>query len=287
MIIVPQRTRSIGAFEVRRILPFSQCRSVGHFVFLDDFGPVQMSKQADILPHPHIGLATVTFLFSGQLIHRDSLGSKQLIKPGEINLMTAGKGIVHSERVPTESETEKLLGVQAWLALPEKYEDVEPSFYHYDNLPEIKSQDFQMKVLIGELFGIKSPVETFSDAVYAHCHLKAGARMKFSDYIEEIGIYILSGEIAVENQSFTSGNLLVFKDDESVVLSSLTSSEFLVIGGEKLEKPRYMWWNFVSSSQEKLEEAKRKWERLEFPLIFDDKDEFIPLPEKTAQATPL
>ncbi|MCX7639110.1 MAG: pirin family protein [Pyrinomonadaceae bacterium] len=288
LIVIPKRTRKIGAIEVKRLLPYSKYRSVGPFIFFDHFGPVAMTKQVDILPHPHIGLATITYLFQGKLIHRDSLGSKQLIEPGQINLMSAGKGIVHSERVPFVLENEKLAGVQIWLALPENYEDSEPFFHHYDCLPELKAEDINLKVLMGRFFDLRSPVESFSsDALYLDCCLSANTKLELCEKIEELGVYILFGEVQIGQSVFSENTMIVCSNYKEIVISATKTSRVLIVGGSRLGKPRYMWWNFVSTSKDKIEEAKRKWERQEFPLIPDDNKEYIPLPNSFAQVPPL
>lgn len=284
-IAIPYRDRSIGSMSVRRVLPFPKRRSVGPFVFVDDFGPVEIveGKSLDVLPHPHIGLATVTFLFSGKMTHRDSVGSVQVIEPGEVNWMTAGKGVVHSERVSDASVTagEKLVGVQTWVALPEKYEEIDPSFAHHKagELPEIEAEGVWAKIILGDIFGKQSPVETLGDPVYADCHLQNNSILKIPAGIEERSIYILSGAVVANGQKFIAGTMVVFEAGKEAVFTAEGETHLMIIGGARLDKPRFMWWNFVATSQERIEQAKKDWRERAFPLIPDDAEEFVPLPE--------
>lgn len=283
-IVIPYRDRSIGSMSVRRVLPFPKRRAVGPFVFVDDFGPVEIlsGRSQDVPPHPHIGLATVTYLLSGKMTHRDSLGSVRTIEPGEVNWMTAGRGVVHSERVsdaPNKSG-DALVGVQTWIALPEKDEETDPSFAHHaaGELPEIEAEGFRAKIILGELFGERSPVETLSDPVYADCFLRAKARLKIPSGIEERSVYLLSGALNVAGRRFESGTMIVFEAGKEAIVSAEEETRFMFVGGARLEKKRFMWWNFVSSSQERIEQAKKDWRELNFPMIPGEK-EYIPLPE--------
>jgi len=284
-LAIPYRDRSIGSMSVRRVLPFPKRRAVGPFVFVDDFGPVEIvhGKSLDVLPHPHIGLATVTYLFSGKMTHRDSLGTHQLIEPGEVNWMTAGRGVVHSERVsdaPVEAG-EKLVGVQTWVALPERDEEIAPAFAHHKSfeLPEIEAEGIWAKVILGEIFGAKSAVETLGEPVYADCRLQEKAVLQLPAAIEERSVYILSGAVRANGQDFIAGTMIVFEAGKTAEIVAAGATHLMIIGGARLEKPRLMWWNFVSTSQERIEQAKRDWHNRAFPLIPGDEKEFVPLPE--------
>jgi redox-sensitive bicupin YhaK (pirin superfamily) len=283
-IVIPYRNRSIGSMSVRRVLPFPKRRAVGPFVFVDDFGPVEIvgGKSLDVLPHPHIGLATVTFLFGGKMTHRDSIGSVQAIEPGEVNWMTAGSGIVHSERVSDLPAVagENLLGVQTWVALPEKHEETAPSFAHHaaEELPVIEAEGVRAKIILGEIFGAKSPVETFSNPVYAECFLRHKASLAIPPEIEEGSVYLLSGALFIDNQRFETGTMIVFEAGKEALIKADGDSRLMLIGGARLEKPRHMWWNFVSSSPERIEAAKEDWREGRFAMI-PGETEFIPLPE--------
>jgi redox-sensitive bicupin YhaK (pirin superfamily) len=284
-IVIPYRNRSIGSMDVRRVLPFPKRRAVGPFVFVDDFGPVEIlhNNSLDVLPHPHIGLATVSYLFSGNMTHRDSLGTRQIIKPGEVNWMTAGKGIVHSERVsdaPNPSG-ESLLVMQTWVALPEDSEDCAPDFSHHDaaDLPVTEAEGVRAKVILGDIFGVKSPVVTFSDPVYAECFLENKAQIKIPADIEERSVYILKGAIFAGNERFEAGKKIVFEEKKEIVVSADGATHLMIIGGARLEKPRFMWWNFVSTSKERIEQAKEDWRNQAFEKIPGDAEEFVPLPD--------
>lgn len=284
-IVIPYRNRSIGSMDVRRVLPFPKRRAVGPFVFVDDFGPVEILRglSLDVLPHPHIGLATVSYLFSGNMTHRDSLGTVQIIKTGEVNWMTAGRGIVHSERVSDAPNVsgETLLGMQTWIALPENVEDCEPDFSHHDetDLPVMEAEGVRAKIILGEIFGKKSPVKTFSSPVYAECFLENKAQIKIPAEVEERSIYILKGAVFAGNERFEAGNMVVFETGKEVVISADGETHFMIIGGARLEKPRVTWWNFVSTSQERIEQAKQDWRNQKFKKIPDDDKEFVPLPD--------
>lgn len=283
-LVIPYRDRSIGSMSVRRVLPFPRRRAVGPFVFVDDFGPVEIfqSKSLDVLPHPHIGLATVTFLFSGKMTHRDSIGSSQVIEPGEVNWMTAGSGIVHSERVsdaPNETG-EKLVGVQTWVALPENREEITPGFAHHESgeLPVMEAKGVHARIILGEIFGRKSPVETLSHPIYAECHLEDKAALSIPADIEERSVYILTGSLIADKRRFESGTMIVFEAGKEAIIKASGDAKFMIIGGARLEKPRHMWWNFVSSSRERIEQAKKDWREGNFATI-PGETEFIPLPE--------
>jgi redox-sensitive bicupin YhaK (pirin superfamily) len=283
-IIIPYRSASIGAFDVRRVLPFRKRRAVGPFVFVDDFGPVEIvsGQTMDVLPHPHIGLATVTYLFSGKMTHRDSIGSVQIIEPGEVNWMTAGRGVVHSERASDAGNTpgESLIGLQTWVALPENLEETEPSFVHHKSaeLPVTDGDGTTVKLILGAAFGVESPDEAVSQPLYAECTLGAGAVLTLPQYVQERSVYILDGELTIDGQAFHPGNMIVFTEASAVDLRAVTGAKFMLIGGDRLEKPRYMWWNFVSSRQDLIEQARIDWREGNFTPIPNETGR-VPLPE--------
>jgi hypothetical protein len=287
-IVIESRSRElIEGFKVRRVLPSAKRRMVGPFIFFDEMGPEILSagKGLDVAPHPHIGLATVTYLFKGELLHRDSLGTVQQIRPGEVNWMTAGSGIAHSERTPQENRKTgtELFGIQSWIALPIKEEETDPSFFHHETseLPIIKDKDKTVRLIAGSLYGERSPVKTFSEMFYADVLLKSGARLQIPAEHEERAIFIVDGsiEIAASNEIFNAGQLIVLKPGEEIVLSagSSSSARLMLFGGEQMEK-RHMWWNFVSSKQERIEQAKIDWKEGHFKPVPDEAD-VIPLPE--------
>ncbi len=284
-IVIPYRDRSIGSMDVRRVLPYAKRRSVGPFVFVDDFGPVEVVRgdSLDVLPHPHIGLATVTYLFSGAMTHRDSIGSHQVIKPGEVNWMTAGRGVAHSERVSDApvQPGEKLIGVQTWVALPEAHEEDEPSFAHHgvNDLPFTDAEGMHVKVVLGDAFGLRSPVATLGDPVYAECRLANGVRMPLPANIEESSVYILKGALLIDGRRFESGTMVVFKAGSEPIVAADGDALFMFIGGARLEKPRFMWWNFVSTSNDRIRQAQEDWAQQRFAKIPGDSEEYVLLPD--------
>ena len=261
-----------------------QKRMIGPFVFLDEMGPVTLAPGGglDVRPHPHIGLATVTYLFDGEILHQDSLGVRQPIRPGDVNWMTAGRGIVHSERTPQalRAEGPRAWGLQSWLALPEHEEERPPSFRHHPaaTLPEDAQEGVRVKVIVGTVLGLRSPVEALSEMFYADVWLEAGARLALAPEHEERGAYIVEGAVTVEADRFERGQLLVFRPATQVVITALGAARLMVLGGEPLG-PRYLWWNFVSSSRERIEQAKADWREGRFATVPGD-PEFIPLPEE-------
>jgi redox-sensitive bicupin YhaK (pirin superfamily) len=282
-IVVP-RPRDIGGFEVRRLLPSAEQQSVGPFVFFDQMGPAELAPGAgvDVRPHPHIGLATVTYLLSGSIVHRDSLGKVQTIEPGAVNWMTAGRGIVHSERSDTElrKRRQQLYGIQIWVGLPKRYEETDPDFTHYPAtaLPVIEGEGKKVCLVAGSLFGERSPVKTFSELFYGDASLERGAALSLASEYEERAIYVLDGSVEIAGQRFEPGRLLVFVAGDTIVLKATSAARILLLGGEPLDGPRYLWWNFVSSSRERIEEAKADWKTGRFPSV-PGETEFIPLPE--------
>jgi hypothetical protein len=282
-VIVP-RPRDIGGFEVRRVLPSAERRSVGPFVFFDQMGPAELAPGAgiDVRPHPHIGLATVTYLFAGAIVHRDSLGSVQAIEPGEVNWMTAGRGIVHSERSDSElrKRRQRLYGIQIWVALPKQHEETAPDFTHYpaQSLPVIEGEGKTVRVIAGSMFGKASPVKTFSALFYGDAVCRPGASLALENEHEERAIYLLEGNVEIAGEIFEPGRLLVFSSGDEIIIKAPSAARILLFGGEPLDGPRHLWWNFVSSSPERIEQAKADWKAARFPPVPGDA-EFIPLPE--------
>ena len=288
-LIVP-RARDIGGFEVRRALPSAKRQMVGPFVFFDQMGPAEFltDQGIDVRPHPHIGLATVTYLYKGEFQHRDSLGTNQMIYPGEVNWMIAGNGVTHSERTSADTRKgpSKLFGIQTWVALPEKHEETDAGFEHHaqDALPFLEGEGKQVRLIIGDAYGERAPTKTFTEMFYADAILEAGAALPLPDNHEDRGIYITQGSIEVAGDNFSTGQMMVFRPGDAItVKAGPAGARLILLGGETLEGPRHIWWNFVASSKEKIEAAKQAWadgdwEHGRFQLPTDDKDEFIPLP---------
>lgn len=281
--ILKPKTKDLGGFSVRRVLPTVHQKKVGPWVFLDQMGPVTFSdgEGIDVRPHPHIGLATVTYLFEGEVWHRDSLGNSLRISPGEINLMVAGRGIVHSERKNSEANksSNRLHGLQMWLALPESMEDIDPAFYHYPekDIPLFNIDGVMVRLLIGAAYGASSPVKMFANTLYLDATLMQGQHLQIPD-AEERAIYIVSGELKVGETVVPEHTMLVLNAEQKVVISAVQEARIAVIGGERIT-PRYIDWNFVSSQKEKIELAKQKWKAGLFERVPGDEHEFIPLPE--------
>jgi redox-sensitive bicupin YhaK (pirin superfamily) len=290
-LIVP-RARDLGGFEVRRALPAPKRQLVGPFIFFDQMGPAEFIHDGgiDVRPHPHIGIGTVTYLYEGEFQHRDSLGTNQMIYPGEVNWMTAGRAITHSERTSPETRAGRhsLFGVQTWVALPEQHEQTDPAFEHHGNeaLPLIEGEGKEVKLILGNAFGERAPVSTFTEMFYADAVLQPGASLPLPDNHEDRGIYVISGSITVGRQDFEAGRMMVFRPGDAIsVRAGAQGARLMLLGGETLNGPRYIWWNFVSSSKALIEQAKEEWQRGDwqdgqFVLPPDDDDEFIPLPEQ-------
>ncbi|PLL13362.1 hypothetical protein C0V75_08215 [Tabrizicola sp. TH137] len=288
-VIVP-RARDLGGFEVRRALPSAQRQMVGPFIFFDQMGPAEFltGQGIDVRPHPHIGLATVTYLLKGRMHHRDSLGTDQWIEPGAVNLMLAGHGITHSERTDGEmrAQPHAMFGLQTWLALPKKNEDDPAAFLHAPAtlLPELEGEGKQVRLILGHAWGEKVPVETPSEVFYADATLAAGAAIPLPDDHEDRGIYILSGEVTVGGQTFPAGQMLVFRPGDRVsVRAGESGARIMLLGGATMDGPRHIWWNFVASSKERIEAAKEAWRAGDwahgrFRLPPGDDAEFIPAP---------
>ena len=288
MIVVTRTREIVDGFNVRRALPTARRRMVGPFIFFDQMGPeiLQAGRGLDVAPHPHIGLATLTYLFKGELLHRDSLGTIQEIRAGEINWMTAGRGIAHSERTPDELRNggAQLFGIQSWIALPSKNEETEPSFSHHEasELPIIEGEGKRVCLIAGSLFGAHSPVQTFSEMFYADAMLASGAQIQIPAEHEERAIYVVEGSIEIisEDGKFDAGQLLILKPGAEITIKAPVASaaRVMLLGGEPMDGQRHIWWNFVSSSKERIEQAKEDWKAGRF-LPVPDEDEFIPLPD--------
>jgi redox-sensitive bicupin YhaK (pirin superfamily) len=284
-VIMP-RTRDLGdGFEVRRALPSAQRRTVGPFVFFDQMGPIAFlaGKGLDVRPHPHIGLATVTYLFEGEILHRDSLGTVQPIRPGAVNWMTAGHGIVHSERTPPElraREGARLFGVQTWVAMPEAYEETAPAFAHHGaaELPVLEEPGKRLRLIVGTLYGARSPVAVFSEMFYADAELCDGAQLNLPAEHAERAIYVIAGRIEIAGTPIDAGRLIVLGPSADIAIAARRPARLLLFGGAPLDGPRHLWWNFVSSSQERIEQAKEDWKAGRFTPV-PGETEFIPLPE--------
>jgi redox-sensitive bicupin YhaK (pirin superfamily) len=290
MIIEGRKASLNTGLSVRRILPFRLRRMVGPFIFMDHAGPVDIQPAAmssmDVLPHPHIGLSTVSYLFGGQVTHRDSLGVEQIIRPGEVNWMTAGSGISHSERF---EEPDALAGgvlemVQTWVALPEKAEESHPEFHNYkpDVLPTYRDKGIWMRVIAGNAYGLRNDVKTHSPLFYIHVNLDAGARFSLPKEHSERAVYVAKGSIELSGRAYTSGQMLVFAKEEDPTLLAKESSTVMLLGGEPLGE-RFIWWNFVSSKRERIEQAKADWKAGRIELPPTDNDVFIPLPEEKSK----
>ena len=288
-LIVP-RARDIGGFEVRRALPAPRRQMVGPFIFFDQMGPAEFltGQGIDVRPHPHIGLGTVTYLYEGEFQHRDSLGTDQMIYPGAVNWMVAGRGVTHSERTSeaTRKGQSRLFGIQTWVALPEQAEEREASFEHHaqEALPVLEGEGKQLRLIMGRGWGAEAPVSRFSEMFYADVTMEAGAKLPLPDDHEDRGVYVTQGSVMVAGEVFEAGRMMVFRPGDAITLTAgAQGARLMALGGETLNGPRYIWWNFVASSREKIEAAKADWAAGEwqtgrFQLPPGDDDEFIPLP---------
>jgi len=299
-VIVP-RARDIGGFEVRRALPSGQKQMVGPFIFFDQMGPAEflIGHGIDVRPHPHIGIATVTYLFEGEVWHRDSLGTSAPIRPGEVNLMSAGRGIVHSERETSAAnlvtqgqglahaagETDnpakrRVFGIQSWAALPKSHEEQAPVFAHHgvDELPSIGGEGKRVRIIIGSAYGATSPVAYPHAAFYVEAVLEAGAVLPLDAEYDERGVYVAAGQIEIAGDTFGEGRLLVFRPGDRISIKAVSQSRLMLLGGAPMDGPRYIWWNFVSSSKERIEQAKADWRANRFALVPGDEKECIALP---------
>jgi redox-sensitive bicupin YhaK (pirin superfamily) len=281
--LVDARQRDLGGFVVRRVLPAEGRQMVGPFIFFDHLGPTQFEsgQGIDVRPHPHIALATVTYLFSGSLEHRDSLGNVREIRPGDVNWMAAGRGIAHSERTPrlARAAGEKIHGIQSWVALPDDREDDEPSFTHYPAsvIPQRLLDGVTLSVVAGEALGLRSPVVTAWPTLYVHARFTPGAVLEMPIEHEERAVYVVQGELAVDEGMIVEGQLAVLAPGVKIRLRAQGEARAMLLGGNRFPTPRYIWWNFVASSHERIERAKKRWANREFPPV-PGETEFIPLP---------
>jgi redox-sensitive bicupin YhaK (pirin superfamily) len=293
-LVIEQRRRDLGGFEVGRVLPHVERRMVGPFIFFDHFGPAYFAqglpRSVDVRPHPHIGLSTVTYLFDGEIMHRDSLATEQAIRPGEVNWMRAGSGITHSERFErARAEGGEMHGIQAWVALPKEAEEARPGFWHHGaaDLPTYEGPGLWARLIAGEAFGAKSAVDTSSPLFYVHWRLSAGATAQLPAEYPERAAYIVSGHVEVDGRRFDHGRMLVFAPGRPVLFTAIEPAVVMLLGGEPVGE-RFLEWNFVSSSKERIEQAKADWRAGRMKLPDLDDREFIPLPpDPGAPATPL
>ena len=284
-LVIDQRRRDIGGgFEVGRVLPFAQRRMVGPFVFFDHMGPMTLAKGApktlDVRPHPHIGLSTVTYLFDGEIMHRDSVGSEQAIRPGEVNWMTAGRGVTHSERFEkARAEGGAMHGIQAWVALPKELEETDPGFWHHPcaDLPEHKDKGVWWRLIVGKAYGAVAKTKSHSPIFYLHCELEPGAKLKLPDEYDERAVGVVAGAVEAQGRTLSDGQMAVFAKGSSAELAATARTKLMALGGEPLG-PRFIEWNFVSSSKERIEQAKADWRAGRMKLPDLDNQEFIPLP---------
>ncbi|MDJ0983195.1 MAG: pirin family protein [Kiloniellales bacterium] len=282
--LIEPRSRDLGGFEVRRILPIAKQRMVGPFVFYDHLGPAvfQAGKGIDVRPHPHIGLATVTYLFEGELMHRDSLGFAQQIRPGDVNWMTAGRGIVHSERSSPDARDRDLTlhAIQSWVALPQSHEETEPSFHHHgaETLPSLEIDGVQLRLIAGSAYGETSPVKVFSPTFYLAAEMPAGSRLTLPSEHEERAVHVADGVVSVQGQTLSVGQMAVFVAGAEITVQAEAESLVMLLGGAAMDGERHIWWNFVSSSKDRIEQAKADWKEGRFDAV-PGESEFIPLPE--------
>lgn len=277
-------THDLGQFQVRRAIPSRERTMVGPFIFVDQFGPAQLAigKGMDVRPHPHINLATVTWLFEGAIDHRDSLGTFATIRPGQVNLMTAGRGIVHSERSPADERSAgaRLYGMQTWLALPDGREEIDPAFEAATDLPLVEDGGARATVIMGELWGIRAPTTTHAHTIYAEIVLEARGRLPVEAGADERAVMLVGGEAALDGQPLELYALTVLEPGRAMTLASASGGRIMLLGGEAFATRRHVWWNFVSSSRERIVQAREDWQEGRFPLVPGDSDEFIPVPDQ-------
>jgi redox-sensitive bicupin YhaK (pirin superfamily) len=282
--LIDSRERDLGGFSVRRVLPYAGGRMVGPFIFFDHLGPAQFEpgRGIDVRPHPHIALATVTYLFSGAMEHRDSLGSVREIRPGDVNWMTAGHGIVHSERTPRVERAagQHIHGIQSWVALPDGEEDVEPSFDHYPAavLPRFSADGVELTIVAGQSFGLRSPVVTRWPTLYVDAQVSQGATLEVPTEYEERAVYVAQGAVEIGETKVGEGRLAILEPSAAISLRAIGDTRAMLLGGRRFATPRHIWWNFVASSQERIERATERWEKQQFPIV-PGETEFIPLPQ--------
>jgi redox-sensitive bicupin YhaK (pirin superfamily) len=283
-VVLEPKAKDIGGFTVRRALPQLQRRAVGPFVFFDHMGPAMMppGEGMDVRPHPHIALATITYLFDGEIFHRDSIGSAQAIRPGDVNWMVAGRGIVHSERTPPETRArgQRMHGLQTWVALPDADEETEPRFEHHPaaTLPTRDRDGVGLRVIAGTAYGMRAPTGVLSPTLYAHAKLEAGATLEVDDEHEERAVYLIDGRIVIDDVTIEGTRLVILVNGARAAIRAETAASVVLVGGAPLG-PRHIWWNFVASSKERIERAKDDWRAGRFPKVPGDEQEFIPLPE--------
>lgn len=284
VVIVP-RTGDIGGFKVERALPSRQKRLIGPFVFWDQMGPGEFlaGQGIDVRPHPHVGLSTVTYLFDGSLDHRDSLGTHMTILPGELNLMRAGTGIVHSERTGSEDRVKasRLYGIQSWLAQPKHLEDSTPAFEHFgtDDLPRLDAEGIEASLILGGAFGLESPVKTDWETLYADIKLAPGAVLPLPRETEERAVYVVRGAVEIAGVTYPAGQMISFRPGADVSIKALDDVHLMLLGGAAMDGPRYVWWNFVGSSLDRIRDAAERWQKQSFAKVPGDEEEFIPLPD--------
>ena len=283
-LVVGPRHRPLGGLAVNRVWPTARRRMVGPFIFFDHLLPAELEPGLgiDVPPHPHIGLATVTYLFEGEMLHRDSIGCEQTIRPGELNWMTAGSGIVHSERSTHDerARASRVHGIQSWVALPREHELTAPSFVHYpaDRLPVVERADARLKLVAGSAFGASAGIATLSDLFYVEADLDAAAVLTLEPELGQRAAYIVDGSVSVDDSRYESGKLLVFRDGSAIEVCARSAAKLMLFGGAPLEGERHIWWNFVSSSAERIEVAKRDWKARRYPAVPGD-DGYMPAPE--------
>ncbi|MDC3962208.1 pirin family protein [Polyangium jinanense] len=284
-LVIEGRPRDLGGLVVRRVLPSAMRRLVGPFIFFDHMGPVDFApgEGIGVRPHPHIALATITYLLEGVFVHRDSLGSEQPIRPGDVNWMVAGRGVVHSERTSPEVKASggRMHGIQTWVALPQKDEEIEPRFEHHprSTIPIVNLPGAELHVIAGTAYGAKAPTGVLSPTLYVHARLEAGATLPVTDEHEERAVYVVDGSIECSGKTFTEGAMIVLRPGAEVSIRAIETTNVMLVGGAKIDGERHIFWNFVSSSKERLERAKADWREQRFPKIPGDDVEFIPLPE--------
>jgi redox-sensitive bicupin YhaK (pirin superfamily) len=285
--VLEGRPRDLGGFEVRRVLPAARLQTVGPFIFFDHIGPALLARGhgVDVRPHPHIGLATVTYLFDGAFMHRDSLGSAQVVRPGDVNWMVAGRGIVHSERTPMEMreapDGASIHGIQTWIALPREHEEVEPAFEHHPSrtLPQISLPGARLCLIAGAAYGARAPASVYSPMFYLAAELASGSASAVPAEYEERAFYVVEGEVELDGERFRVGQMPVLETGASATVRAITPARIMLLGGAPLDGPRHIWWNFVSSSVERIERARLDWEQQRFAAVPGD-GERIPLPER-------
>ena len=290
--IINQRRKDLGGFEVGRVLPSAPRRMIGPFIFFDHMGPVDFApgipRSVDVRPHPHIGLSTISYLFAGEIMHRDSVGSEQAIRPGEVNWMTAGRGITHSERFEQARRVGGHMdGIQAWVALPDADEEIAPSFTHHgaDDLPTFADEGVSARLIAGAAWGLQSPVRTYSPMAYAHCAMAAGAILSLPDAFTERAVYIADGHVEMDHQRFGGGQLIVLSAGKAATIKAHTHATLMLLCGEPVGE-RFIEWNFVSSSSDRIRQAKADWAAGRMKLPDLDDQEFIPLPPEPAATPP-